>query len=496
MKFKDASTLEIDEAMQASANAFKIYSKFSLQQRSAFLHAIARQLEFHQTKLTELAAGETHLEQARLKTEIDRTIFQLTSYAKATEEGSWMNLAIDTVSASTGSKINLRKMMIPLGPVVVFGASNFPFAYSTAGGDTASALAAGCTVVVKGHPAHAATSAFVAELIMEAARQTAMPEGVFIHLHGAATVVGEALVSHELTKAVGFTGSFQGGKALFDLASKRRIPIPVFSEMGSVNPVFILPEKLKAGGEEIAVMYAKSITLSAGQFCTNPGILVGIDSKELASLKLTLSKKIAAVLPEKMLHPGIARNFQEKRAAALDIKGVEVAGVFSCPVGADESIPTLAEVTATDFLANPLLKEEVFGPYSLLVKCKDEKEMLKVAESFEGQLTCSVLATDKELSKNKNLVDQLISTCGRLILNGVPTGVEVCRSMHHGGPFPATTDSRFTAVGADAIKRFARPLCLQNWSEDLLPDELKDANPLGLVRWVNGKLTSDAIGLS
>jgi NADP-dependent aldehyde dehydrogenase len=496
MKFKDATPVEIDQAMRASAKAFKVYRKFSLQQRSDFLHAIARQIDLHQSELTELAAGETHLDKARLKSEIMRTIFQLTSYAKATIEGSWMDLAIDTVSAANGSKINLRKMMVPLGPVVVFGASNFPFAYSTAGGDTASALAAGCTVVVKGHPAHAATSAFVAALITEAARQTAMPEGVFIHLHGSATSVGEALVSHDLTKAVGFTGSFQGGKALYDLASKRRIPIPVFSEMGSVNPVFILPEKLKTDPEEIAAMYAKSITLSAGQFCTNPGVLVGIESDELASFKSLLSKKIAAVSPEKMLHPGIARNFQQKRAAALDIKGVEVTGVFSCPVGSDESIPTLAEVTATDFLANPLLKEEVFGPYSLLVKCRDENEMLLVAESFEGQLTCSLLATEEEVSRNKNLPDQLISICGRLVLNGVPTGVEVSRAMHHGGPFPATTDSRFTAVGAGAMKRFARPVCFQNWSEDLLPDELKDANPLGLVRSVNGKLTAGATGLS
>jgi 2,5-dioxopentanoate dehydrogenase len=287
----------------------------------------------------------------------------------------------------------------------------------------------------------------------------------------------------------------QGGKALFDLAAKRRIPIPVFSEMGSVNPVFILPEKLKADAGEIADLYAGSITLSAGQFCTNPGILVGISGEELENFKNLLAKKITHVSPEKMLHPGIAKNFQHKRAEALGVKGVEVAGVFSCPVGADESIPTLAEVNADIFLKNPLLKEEVFGPYSLLVKCKDENEMLRVAESFDGQLTCSLLGTNEEVIQNSQLVEQLISICGRFVLNGVPTGVEVSKAMHHGGPFPATTDSRFTAVGADAIKRFARPFCYQNWSDELLPDELKNINPLGLARTVNGRLTKDPISL-
>jgi alpha-ketoglutaric semialdehyde dehydrogenase len=493
MKFTDASQEEIDRAMIASDEAFKIYRKKSFKERAAFLYAIAKRMEIHEGALIKLAVDETHLEPARLKSEIKRTIFQLTSYGKATEEGSWMGITIQASPSGNANEINLRKTMVPFGPVVVFGASNFPFAYSTTGGDTASALAAGCTVIVKGHPAHAATSAYVGKLIKEAAEETEMPEHVFIHLHGASTRVGETLVKHDLTKAVGFTGSFQGGKALFDMAAKRRIPIPVFAEMGSVNPVFLLPEKLKADPGGIATMFAKSITMSAGQFCTNPGILIGIAGRELQEFKDLLAKMISIVPPEKMLHTGIAKNFQHKRAEALDVKGVQVAGVFSCPVGADESIPTLAEVAAEDFLQNPLLKEEVFGPFALLVSCKDHNEMMLVAESFEGQLTCSLVATNEEVKLNSGLVEQLVSICGRLILNGVPTGVEVSKAMHHGGPFPATTDSRFTAVGPDAIKRFARPVCYQNWDNELLPDELKNENPLRLLRTVNGELTKDRI---
>jgi 2,5-dioxopentanoate dehydrogenase len=240
-------------------------------------------------------------------------------------------------------------------------------------------------------------------------------------------------------------------------------------------------------------MYAESITLSAGQFCTNPGILVGIENPDLVAFKTQLAHKISMVAPEKMLHPGIAKSFQHKRADALAVPGVSVAGVFSCPVGADESIPTLAEVPAEVFLRNPLLHKEVFGPFSILVKCTDQKQMLQVAEAMEGQLTCSLMATNAEVRENDQLVQALMDICGRFVLNGVPTGVEVVQAMHHGGPFPATTDSRFTAVGGDAIKRFARPLCYQNWSNDILPDELKNENPLSIWRMVNNKLTNGAL---
>jgi 2,5-dioxopentanoate dehydrogenase len=492
-KFKDANFEETDLALKESQKAFTIYRNKSLKDRAAFLHTIAKQLEENASSLIDIASKETNLQKTRLQTELTRTIWQLNSYGAACEEGSWLEVTISKSEAGAAKTFDLRKMLVPLGPVVVFGASNFPFAYSTAGGDTASALAAGCSVLVKAHPAHAETSELVANLISKAARESGLPAGVFIHLHGAAVEVGEALVKHDLTKAVGFTGSFEGGKALFDLANNRRIPIPVFAEMGSVNPVFILPGKLATSIDEIASMYAESITLSAGQFCTNPGILVGIENPDLVAFKTQLAHKISMVAPEKMLHPGIAKSFQHKRADALAVPGVSVAGVFSCPVGADESIPTLAEVQAEVFLRNPLLHKEVFGPFSILVKCTDQKQMLQVAEAMEGQLTCSLMATNAEVRENDQLVQALMDICGRFVLNGVPTGVEVVQAMHHGGPFPATTDSRFTAVGGDAIKRFARPLCYQNWSNDILPDELKNENPLSIWRMVNNKLTNGAL---
>jgi 2,5-dioxopentanoate dehydrogenase len=472
-KFKDSTVEEINKTMHESQNAFRIYRKKRLKERAGFLHTIAKKLEENASPLIDIASKETNLQKGRLMTELTRTVWQLNSYAAACEEGSWLEVRISKSGPGAAKTFDLRKMLVPLGPVVVFGASNFPFAYSTAGGDTASALAAGCTVVVKAHPAHEETSELVANLISDAAKECGLPAGVFIHVHGAGVEVGETLVKHDLTKAVGFTGSFEGGKALFDLANKRRIPIPVFAEMGSVNPVFILPEKLASSIDETALMYADSITQSAGQFCTNPGILVGIESEDLEKFKSKLARKISMVAPEKMLHPGIAKSFQHKRADALEVPGVSVAGVFSCPVGADESIPTLAEVNADIFIKNPLLHKEVFGPFSILVKCRDSNEMLQVAEAMEGQLTCSLLATNEEVKENAQLVEALMDRCGRFVLNGVPTGVEVVQAMHHGGPFPATTDSRFSAVGADAIKRFARPLCFQNWNNDLLPVELK-----------------------
>jgi NADP-dependent aldehyde dehydrogenase len=376
---------------------------------------------------------------------------------------------------------------------VVFGASNFPFAYSTAGGDTACALAAGCTVLIKAHPAHAETSEMVAAAFNKAAQKNNLPQGVFIHLHGASFEVGKALVQHPLTKAVGFTGSFEGGKALFDLANQRPIPIPVFAEMGSVNPVFLLPLKLKKDTELIASMYASSITQSAGQFCTNPGILVGIEDESLNTFKKLLGGKIQETEPVKMLHSGIAKSFYQKREKALAEEGVGIAAVTAIDADVDESIPTLAEVPAEIFLKNHLLHKEVFGPYSLLVKCRNVDEMLQVALHLEGQLTTSLMATDEEVQQYPELVEALQDLCGRFVLNGVPTGVEVALAMHHGGPFPATTDSRFTAVGSDGIKRFARPVCYQNWTDELLPDELKNENPLELWRTINNGLTKGRV---
>jgi alpha-ketoglutaric semialdehyde dehydrogenase len=501
----EATIEDVDRAMKASWQAFAVYKKQTLKERSAFLKNIAAEMNAVSEVLVDTASRETNLPIPRLKVEFKRTLFQLTSYAEACEEGTWLDIRIDTdkrIKKHTDVKGNeeqkksrpdLRKMLVPLGPVVVFGASNFPFAYSTAGGDTACALAAGCPVVIKAHPAHAQTSRMVAEAVQRAAAKSGLPESIFIHLESTSFEAGTALVQHPLTKAVGFTGSFEGGKALFDLANKRPVPIPVFAEMGSVNPVFILPKKLQSDCKNIAEMYAASITQSAGQFCTNPGILIAIDNKDLSTFERLLGEAIQAVRPEKMLHPGIAKSFHEKRSRALAEKGVAVVNSSRFDAGENESIPTLAGVSGKIFLENPLLHKEVFGPYSLLVKCRDEDEMLTIARTIEGQLTTTLIAEDEEVEHHPELVDALMMICGRFILNGVPTGVEVALSMHHGGPYPATTDTRFTAVGADGIRRFARPVCFQNWSNDLLPEELKDENALQLWRTINNQLTKEPL---
>jgi NADP-dependent aldehyde dehydrogenase len=364
-KYTDATIEEVDEALQSSWQAFEVYRHKNLKERTAFLRSIANELEAISTELLATAHRETHLEEPRLRVELKRTLFQLTSYAQACEEGTWLDIRIDTGDPSRNPpKPDLRKMLIPLGPVVVFGASNFPFAYSTVGGDTACALAAGCPVIIKAHPAHAHTSELVAEAAKKAAKLHGLPEGVFIHLHGAAFEVGKALVQHPLTKAVGFTGSFEGGRALFNLANDREVPIPVFAEMGSTNPVFLLPGKLKQDTEKVADMLAASITQSVGQFCTNPGIMVGIEGTELENLLQLLGRKIEQTRPARMLHPGIAKSYHTKRAEALKQEDVLVVAKTIYNYTEEESIPTIARTTAEEFISNPLLHQEVFGPYS------------------------------------------------------------------------------------------------------------------------------------
>ena len=487
--YNDAMIEEVDRALKASLEAFKVFSKLSLKHRAQLMRSIAAEIEALGDELLIVAGKETNLPEARLCNERARTQFQLISYAEACEKGDWLEARIDTaVPDKNPPKPDIRKMLVPLGPVVVFGAANFPFAYSTAGGDTASALAAGCTVIVKAHPAHPGTSELMAKAIHQAVAKNNLPEGVFIHLHGASFEVGEALVKHPLTKAVGFTGSLVGGRQLFDWACQRPEPIPVFAEMSSINPVFLLPGKMKEAAAETAKQYAGSITLGVGQFCTNPGLLIGIDNDDLKTFTSTLAEEITKLQPGTMLHPGISKNYAAKKAEALAQPAVQVLAVSATIAAENQGEPTIATVSGADFLKDPLLHREVFGPYSLLIRCKDAAEMNTVAEYLEGQLTCTLMATSADMAAHAALVDIVKGRCGRFILNGVPTGVEVCLSMQHGGPYPATTDSRFGAVGADAIKRFARPLAFQNWPDDLLPDELKAANPLGIWRTVNNEL--------
>jgi 2,5-dioxopentanoate dehydrogenase len=495
MGFQDTSLAEIDNALKRSWQAYQVYKEYPLSKRAELMDAIALGLKEEAANLIQLAAKETHLDANRLQSELNRTIFQLKSYGDACANGAWLDARLDTADKSRNPvKPDLRKMLIPLGPVVVFGASNFPFAYSTAGGDTACALAAGCSVIVKAHPAHAGTSELVAAVIKKALQLLNMPEGVFIHIHGGSFEVGKSLVEHPLTKAVGFTGSLEGGRALFDIGTRRPVPIPVFAEMGSVNPVFLLPGKLSQDPKAIAAQLAISITQGAGQFCTNPGILVGIDNESLTSFTKFLALEIERVPPVEMLHPGIAKSFHEKRSKAVQQKGVKLIATTKYEANELQSLPTIATVEAKLFLDNPLLHKEVFGAYSLLVTCSDMDEMIEVAKTMEGQLTASIIGTSLEIKDKVQLINILKEKAGRLVLNGVPTGVDVATGMQHGGPYPATTDSRFTAVGADGIRRFARPVCYQNWENDLLPDELKDENPLHIWRTVNNELTKDPIG--
>ena len=492
--FADHSLEAIKNIVQQSFEAFKVYRNTSLKQRADLMRSIAVELEACGDELIQTAMQETNLPEARLRGERARTIFQLTSYAAACEKGEAIEARIDTADPNKNPpKPDIRKMMIGLGPVVVFGSSNFPFAYSTAGGDTASALAAGCSVIVKAHPAHAKTSTIVAKAIDKAVVNNNLPANIFQHVYGASFEVGKALVTNEYIKAVGFTGSFIGGKQLFDWANQRKEPIPVFAEMGSINPVFLLNEKLSSSAKEIAQQYAASITLGVGQFCTNPGLIIGLKSDVLNLFVDELGKAIHSTQSAKMLHEGIARAYQEKKTKALQQNDVVLVNESELINDGISGNPTIATVSAKTFLKNTVLHQEVFGPYSLVVQCDDMSEMNLIAEHLEGQLTSTIIGTIDEIQQNDSLIQSIKNICGRIILNGVPTGVEVCYSMQHGGPFPATTDSRFSAVGPDAIKRFVRPISFQNWPDELLPDELKNNNPLNIWRIVNNEFTKNAI---
>ena len=496
--FTDNTTAEIDETIQQAWDAFTIYRNYSLAKRANFLRAIATELENCSDELFTITSAETNLPEARLRNERARTIFQLNSYADACERGNWLDVKIDTANNErTPPKPDLRKTLTPLGPVVVFGASNFPFAYSTAGGDTASAFAAGCPVLVKAHPAHEKTSTFVANLIFAAAQKCGLPKGIFAHIYGKDFKVGKQLVMHPNIKAVGFTGSYIGGKQLVDWANERKEPIPVFAEMGSTNPVFLLQEKLNNDAEAVAKMFAASITLGVGQFCTKPGIFVGMEGDSLITFTTTLAVELKNTSVGLMLHKGIEKAYQQNATNALQQKDVKNLSEFTNQNNSLENklspIPILSTTSAKAFLQNPILHKEVFGPYAIIVDCVNDDELLQVAKHLEGQLTSTIMATLNDLQNNENLIDCIKNCCGRIILNTVPTGVEVVEAMQHGGPFPASSDSRFSSVGADAIKRFARPIAYQNWDTTLLPDELKSENPLQIWRTVNNELTKAPI---
>lgn len=481
----------LNETVLEAESAFNIYSKYSGKQKAVFLKAIADEIEALGNDLITTTMAETNLPEARLLGERGRTCSQLRMFAELLEEGSWVEVRIDTALPNRQPlpRPDIRKMLQPIGPVAVFAASNFPFAFSTAGGDTASALAAGCPVVMKGHSGHIKTSEMVATAIAKAAEKTGMPKGVFSLVIGPGAEVGKALVEHPAIKAVGFTGSYGGGMALFHLANARKEPIPVFSEMGSINPVILMPEKLKNEAETVAKLYAGSITQGVGQFCTNPGLLIAIDSPDLNNFIKTLATEIEKIAPAPMLNKGIYANFVKMRELAISQQSVDTEAISQIPTSAElQGIPTVASVLGEEFLKNTTLHQEVFGPYSLIVKCKNLAEIEEIISHLEGQLTATFMATEEELVSNPTIVEALRQKCGRLLFNGVPTGVEVSSAMHHGGPFPASTDGRFTSVGPDSIKRFVRPASYQSFPDALLPDELKSSNPLNIWRLIDNKM--------
>jgi NADP-dependent aldehyde dehydrogenase len=488
-QFHIATIEETDNAMQLATEAFNSYKKTSGVQRANFLNAIADEIMNLGDGLIQRAMEESGLPEGRIIGERGRTVNQMRLFAKVAEEGSWVEATIDFAQADRQPipKPDIRKMLVPIGPIVVFTASNFPLAFSTAGGDTASALASGNPVIVKAHESHLGTNALVAFAIQQAAQKTGMPNGVFSSLNGTGPDLGQRLAKHPLTKAVAFTGSFGAGKALFDTAVQREEPIPVFAEMGSVNPVLLCKEALKIRGAAIAKQYAGSVTLGTGQFCTNPGLLIGKEGPELDYFIKELSNNINDIAPSIMLNEGICKNYDRNKDHILNQTGVNLEGESNTAPQRNEGRPAVASVSGSAFIENPALDEEVFGPFTLVVKCESDEILASVVKSLKGQLTATIMAEESELKRYESLINNLQDRVGRILFNGVPTGVEVCHAMQHGGPFPATTDSRFTSVGTAAIKRFARPLAFQSWPKELLPNELKDGNPLEIWRTEDGE---------
>ncbi|MCL4137664.1 UNVERIFIED_CONTAM: hypothetical protein GTU68_012908 [Idotea baltica] len=491
--FTEATAQEIDDAIHLASQAFKEFRSIYGVKKAEFLNAIADEILALDHVLVKMYCSETGLPEGRAKGERGRTVGQLRSFANLVAEGSWVEATINTAQPNREPmpRSDIRKMLIPLGPVVVFGASNFPLAYSTAGGDTAAALASGCPVLVKSHPMHAGTGELVASAIIKAAEKTGMPNGVFSNLNSSGIDVGQQLVAHPKVKAVGFTGSIKGGRALLDLASKREEPIPVFAEMGSINPVVILPKALENRAAEIAKTYAGSVTLGTGQFCTNPGLLLGIKSDALTNFINKVSEEITKINPSCMLHPNIKKGFLTNKEKVVSQDGVTVSANYKSEVQNNYAAQAIVTVDGKRFLENTTLHLEVFGPFSMIVQCEDAKELEAVIDGLEGQLTGTVISDKNEVAEYQSQIAALQNRVGRIIFNGVPTGVEVCESMVHGGPYPASTDSRFTAVGIGSIKRWVRPFSYQDWPNELLPKELQNENPSNIFRVIDGLRTKD-----
>jgi NADP-dependent aldehyde dehydrogenase len=487
---------EVERALESACEAYRAYRVMAPSRIAAFLRAIAEQIEALGDPLLETGDAETSLGLKRMTGERARTCGQIRAFADLVNKAQWLDARIDTADADAQPpKPDLRRMRRPLGPVVVFGASNFPFAFGTVGGDTASALAAGNPVVVKGHPSHPATNELFARSVRNAIEQTDMPRGVFSMLQGTSAKLSRALVEHPATEAVGFTGSQKVGRLLHDLAAARSRPIPVFAEMGSINPLFVLPAAMKARHGAIAENLAGSVTLGVGQFCTQPGVIITLESDENDRFIDELKAGLGNAATGPLLNTGIAQ------ALAADVAEFCNRDDVQCLLGGkpvdgqpSQFQNTLLKTDARAFNQHPRLREEVFGPVTMIVECRNTDEMVQVAQSLEGQLTATLQFDQEDEELADRLTSLLEDRAGRLICNGVPTGVAVCPSMQHGGPYPASTAAATTSVGTAAIERFTRFVSYQNYPQSLLPMALKDDNPLGIVRMVDGETTDAQLG--
>lgn len=494
--FFEATAAEVDRAMGLAAEASVRLRKLDADAIVRFLIAIREEIAAIGDPLIERASQETALDADRIKGERERTLNQIRLFANIVQEGSWVDARIDTPLPERKPlpRPDIRRMLEPLGPIAVFGASNFPLAFSVAGGDTISAFAARNPVVVKAHPAHPGTSELVATAISNAVKACSMPDGTFSMLHALAPDASIALAAHPKTKAVAFTGSLRAGRALFDAGARRPDPIPVFAEMGSVNPVFVLPEALERNRESIADGLFRSVNLGVGQFCTSPGLVFGSRGNALQKFREQLIKGFESAQPGTMLNAAIQRGYSEKFKSMAAVAGVgSHCSWRAAAPERTEAPPGLFTTDSHTWLANHELHEEIFGPATVLIECESDAQLLEAANALEGTLTATIHATPEELARHPDLIDILSRKAGRLIFNGYPTGVEVGYAMHHGGPYPATTDARFTSVGAAAIYRFARPVCYQNFPEQLLPAELQDANPRNIWRMIDGQWTQDPV---
>ena len=478
-QFQEASSSQIHDTLIKASTIYESYASTSFKVRIEFLQSIQKELNKSSNDILKTYQEESALPSPRAEGEFQRTIDQIQRYIELLEEGTFIQPKINT------SGPDLRKILYPIGPIAVFGASNFPLAFSTAGGDTISVLASGCPLIVKAHPYHAGTSALVAEAILKAISYCGLPKEIFSHLGGVSHRIGGELVSHPLLKGVGFTGSLSGGKALYDLAQKREEPIPVFAEMGSVNPILITEKRLLTD-KNLSETLANSIAQGTGQFCTNPGMIILCDPQGISKITSKVIDHLSKMILPPMVHINIEKNYllqldklQENEAVTL--------------VRTSSSNSAIGVVSAEDVLKNKKLTEEIFGPFSLFVECKSMNQLKDLVKIIPGQLTATILAHKDDHSELVPLVTQLKNKVGRLLFEGVPTGVAVNQAMQHGGPYPASTDGRYTSIGTDAIYRWLRPITFQDCPNTLLPPILQNENPLKIYRLINGQITKDTL---